>query len=119
MHGLSLYRVKAEDLANTSLSENELAARVERYSDKPISDGISIDKTGNIYLGELAENAIGVISPDRKYRRLAQCPRLSWVDSFSFGANAQLYAVVNRLHQSATLNAGVSSIKICRRAIFC
>jgi sugar lactone lactonase YvrE len=111
MHGLSLYRVKAEDLANTSLSENELAARVERYSDKPISDGISIDKAGNIYLGELAENAIGVISPDRKYRRLAQCPRLSWVDSFSFGANGQLYAVVNRLHQSATLNAGVLAAK--------
>jgi sugar lactone lactonase YvrE len=111
MHGLSLYRVKAEDLANTSLSENELATRVERYSDKPISDGISIDKTGNIYLGELAENAIGVISPDRKYRRLAQCSRLSWVDSFSFGANGQLYAVVNRLHQSATLNAGVLAAK--------
>lgn len=107
MHGLSLYRIKAEDLANKTLSENELAPRVERYSDKPISDGISIDKVGNIYLGELAENAIGVISPDRKYVRLTQCPRLSWVDSFSFGANGQLYAVVNRLHQSATLNAGV------------
>jgi len=85
MHGLSLYRVKAGDLANITLSENELAVRVERYSDKPISDGISIDKARNIYLGKLAENAIGVISPDRKYRRLAQCPRLSWVDSFSFG----------------------------------
>jgi len=111
MHGLSHYRVKAEDLANKTLSENELAARVERYSDKPISDGISIDKAGNIYLGELAENAIGVISPDRKYRRLAQCPRLSWVDSFSFGANGQLYPVVNRLHQSATLNADVLAAK--------
>jgi sugar lactone lactonase YvrE len=111
MHGLSLYRVKAEDLANKSLSENELASKVERYSDKPISDGISIDKAGNIYLGELAENAIGVISTDRKYRRLAQSPKLSWVDSFSFGANGQLYAVVNRLHQSATLNAGVLAAK--------
>jgi len=111
MHGLSLYRIKAEDLANEDLSENELATRVERYSDKPISDGISIDKAGNIYLGELAENSIGLISPDRKYRRLAQCPRLSWVDSFSFGENGQLYAVVNRLHQSATLNAGVLAAK--------
>lgn len=111
MHGLSLYRVKAEDLVNKTLNENELAARVERYSDKPISDGISIDKAGNIYLGELAENSIGVISPDRKYRRLAQCPRLSWVDSFSFGPNGNLYAVVNRLHQSAILNGGVLSAK--------
>jgi sugar lactone lactonase YvrE len=105
MHGLSLYRVKAADLINESLSAQELANRVERYSDKPISDGISIDKSNNIYLGDLANNAIGVITSDRKYRQLAQCPRLSWVDSFSFGPDG-LYAVVNRLHRSATLNAG-------------
>lgn len=111
MHGLSLYRVKAEDLANKTLNKDDLGARVERYSDKPISDGITIDKAGNIYLGELAENAIGVISPDRKYRRLAQCQKLSWVDSFSFGANGNLYALVNRLHQSATLNGGVLAAK--------
>ena len=107
MHGLSLYRIKADDLMNESLDSKTLTSRVERYSDKPISDGITIDKDNNIYLGELAENAIGVIASDRKYRRLSQCPRLSWVDSFSFGPNGNLYAVVNRLHQSATLNGGV------------
>ncbi|WP_347988363.1 L-dopachrome tautomerase-related protein [Methylomonas sp. AM2-LC] len=106
MHGLSLYRIKTADLINESLSKTELAARVERYSDKPISDGISIDKDNNIYLGDLANNAIGVITPDRRYQQLAQCPRLSWVDSFSFGSNGQLYAVVNRLHRSAILNGG-------------
>ncbi|NOT84229.1 MAG: hypothetical protein HOP02_05460 [Methylococcaceae bacterium] len=111
MHGLSLYRIKSEDLVNEKLSAKALASRVERYSDKPISDGITIDKDNNIYLGELAENAIGVISSNRKYRKLAQCPRLSWVDSFSFGANGKLYAVVNRLHQSSALNGGVLKAK--------
>ncbi len=111
MHGLSLYRIKAEDLANENLDAKVLASRVQRYSDKPISDGMTIDKDNNIYLGELAANAIGVISADKKYRRLAQCPRLSWVDSFSFGPDGQLFAVVNRLHQSGTLNGGVSVSK--------
>ncbi len=111
MHGLSLYRIKADDLVNEKLNAESLASRVERYSDKPISDGITIDKDNNIYLGELAENAIGIISSDRKYRRLSQCPRLSWVDSFSFGPNGNLYAIVNRLHQSAILNGGVSIAK--------
>jgi sugar lactone lactonase YvrE len=106
MHGHNLYRVKAADLTDEGLSAEALAQRVERYAGKPISDGISIDKDDNIYLGELAENAIGVITPDRKYRRLSQCPNLSWVDSFSFGPQGWLYAVVNRLHQSATLNGG-------------
>ena len=111
MHGHSLYRIKAEDLANENLDAKVLVNRVERYSDKPISDGMTIDKDNNIYLGELAANAIGVISVDRKYQRLAQCPRLSWVDSFSFGSEGKLYAVVNRLHQSATLNGGVAISK--------
>ena len=111
MHGLSLYRIKADNLANEKLDDKVLASRVERYSDKPISDGITIDKDNNIYLGELAENAIGIISSNRKYRRLSQCPKLSWVDSFSFGPNGNLYAVVNRLHQSAMLNGGVLSAK--------
>jgi sugar lactone lactonase YvrE len=111
MHGLSLYRIKADDLVNEKLDAKTLASHVERYSDKPISDGITIDKDNNIYLGELAENAIGIISADRKYKRLAQSPDLSWVDSFCFGAAGQLYAVVNRLHQSATLNGGVLKAK--------
>lgn len=111
MHGHSLYRIKANDLANETLDDKGLASRVERYSDKPISDGITIDKDNNIYLGELAENAIGVISSDRKYRKLAQCTRLSWVDSLSFGPNGKLYAVVNRLHQSSALNGGVLKAK--------
>ncbi len=111
MHGLSLYRIKADDLVNETLDSKTLASRVERYSDKPISDGITIDKDNNIYLGELAENAIGVISADRKYKKLAQSVELSWVDSFSFGSTGQLYAVVNRLHQSATLNGGVLKAK--------
>lgn len=111
MHGLNLYRIKAADLADEKLDAQTLGQRVERYSAKPISDGISIDRDNTIYLGELAENAIGVIKPDRSYQRLTQCPNLSWVDSFSFGPEGKLYAIVNRLHQSATLNGGESTSK--------
>jgi sugar lactone lactonase YvrE len=111
MHGRSLYRIRAEDLANPELDPETLGRRVERYSEKPVSDGMTIDRDNNIYLGELAENAFGVITPDRKYRRLAQCPNLAWVDSFSFGPGGRLYAVVNRLHRSAVLNGGEAASK--------
>jgi hypothetical protein len=52
-----------------------------------------------------------VIKADRSYQRLAQSPELSWVDSLSFGTEGKLYAVVNRLHQSAALNGGESLSK--------
>ena len=106
MHGFSLYRIKAADLANDELDAKALASKVERYSAKPVCDGITIDKDNNIYLGDLAENAIGVIRPDRSYQQIAKSDQLSWVDSLSFGPGGKLYAVVNQLSRSATLNGG-------------
>lgn len=111
MSGTSLYRIKAQELANFKAQDAELVSHVERYSDKPLCDGITIDQANNIYLGELAANAIGVVSPDRHYKRLAESKELAWVDSFSFGAGRQLFAVVNQLHRSAVLNAGEKTAK--------
>lgn len=109
MHGRSMYRIRTADLRNAGLAPDDLAIRAERWSEKPICDGISIDNAGNVYLGDLANNAIGVIGSDRKYSVLISDPRLSWVDAFSFGDNGYLYAVVNQLHRSAVLNGGESA----------
>jgi sugar lactone lactonase YvrE len=109
MHARSMYRIRTADLRNAGLAPDDLAVRAERWSDKPICDGISIDNAGNVYLGDLANNAIGVIGPDRKYRKLISDSRLSWVDAFSFGDDGYLYAVVNQLHRSAVLNGGESA----------
>jgi len=106
MHGSAMYRVKTSDLRDPQLSADALGSRVERYSDKPICDGISIDAEGNIYLGDLARNAIGVIRADRSYSVLLADPRLSWVDAFSAGPDGYLYLVVNQLHRTAVLNGG-------------
>ena len=111
MHGRSMYRIRTADLRNADLTPDELSDRAERWSDKPICDGISVDNAGNLYLGDLANNAIGIIGYDRKYRVLISDPRLSWVDAFSFGDNGYLYAVVNQLHRSAVLNGGDSATK--------
>ena len=107
MHGLAMYRVRTADLLNPGLTVDSLGQRVERWADKPISDGISVDNAGNLYLGELSDNAIGVITADRRYRRLVSDPRLSWVDAFSFGPDGFIYTVANQLHRTSVLNAGV------------
>lgn len=111
MHGRSLYRIRAADLRNADLAPAALAERVERYSDKPICDGIAIDRAGNIYLGDLARNAIGVISPQREYRVWVRDPLLSWVDAFAYGPDGYLYLVANQLHRSAALNGGTSALQ--------
>jgi len=109
MHGDALYRVRTADLRDASLAPAALAERVERWAERPICDGISMDDAGNIYITDVGSNAVGVIGADRQYRLLAQDPRLSWPDSFSFGADGKLYVVANQLHRTARLNAGTQT----------
>lgn len=111
MHGSKLYRVPTSALRDAALSPESLAERVEVYAGRPITDGIAIDSANNIYLGDLANNAIGVIDAERRYRELARGPELSWIDAFSYGPDGYYYAVANQLHRSAVLNAGTSATK--------
>ena len=78
MHSTSMYRARSADLSNPELSDEELGERVERYSDKPICDGISIDRDDNLYVGDLAANGVGVIKADRSYELLIADEKLAW-----------------------------------------
>jgi len=106
MHGRSMYRVPTAVLRDASLSAAELAERVERYADKPICDGITIDGSGRIYLGDLANDAIGIIEPDRSYRSVAQGPGFSWMDAFAVAPDGSVVTPSNQLHRSPPLNGG-------------
>lgn len=108
MSGKWLYRVKTADLRDASLSVAALAQRVERYAEKPLCDGISMDNDGNIYISDVARHALGVITPARKYETLCQDDRLlSWPDAMSYGPDGMMYVVANQLQNSPVLNGGV------------
>ena len=111
MHGTSLYRIRVGDLLDTDIEAGALAGKVERYGRKPISDGISIDNDGNVYITDLANNAIGVIDHSREYRIYIMDKRLSWPDALSFGPDNRLYTVSNQLHKSALLHSGEETAK--------
>jgi sugar lactone lactonase YvrE len=106
MSGRSLYRIRTADLFDQSQSHSELAAKVERFGNKPISEGITIDGGGNIYVTDLTNNAIGVVNAEGNYRILYQDNDLSWTNGFGFGPDNQIYVTVNQLHRSPPLNQG-------------
>ncbi|MEM8805134.1 MAG: L-dopachrome tautomerase-related protein [Cyanobacteria bacterium P01_G01_bin.38] len=106
MNGTSVWRVPVADLLNASLTDEALGERIERYGDKPVSDGISIDTAGNVYITDLNGKAIGITQSDGSYKVLVQDEQLLWPDSLSAGPDGYMYVAVNKLHLSPPLNAG-------------
>lgn len=107
MSGRTLYRIATEDLLDKSLSPEELSSRVERYGDKPICDGITIDGAGNVYITSITNNAIGVVDETGEYRVLYQDDELlSWTDGMAFSPDNYVYVTVSQLHNSPPLNNG-------------
>jgi len=91
LNGENLYRVLAEDLLDPDLGDAELGARIEKYAKKTMSDGITIDLEGNIYLSDMEHSAIHMITPGRQLHTLLKDPRFRWPDGFSFGPDGWLY----------------------------
>ena len=106
MNGTAVYRVNTRDLLNPSLSDEALAAKVQRYGDKPISDGITIDNAGNVYITSITDNSIGVTQANGQYKPLYTDATLSWPDGFAIGPNNTVYVTINELHRSPVLNNG-------------
>lgn len=91
LSGSRLYRIGIEDLRDAQLPDSQLAARVESYSAKPLSDGLSIDTDGNVLVTDIEHGAIVIIGPDREPRTLIESERIRWPDSLSFGPDSWLY----------------------------
>jgi sugar lactone lactonase YvrE len=91
LSGSSLYRVRLSDLRNNELPPAQLARRVEQYSAKPLSDGLSTDVEGNVYVTDVEHSAIFRIGEDREPITLVRSPRVRWPDALSFGPDGWLY----------------------------
>ncbi len=112
MTASAMYRIPTAALLDESLSDADLEAQVERYGDKPISDGSTVDTGGNVYITAMTDNALGVTKPDGSYEVLFQSDdELPWPDGFSIGADGYVYATINELHRSPVLNNGEDASK--------
>lgn len=84
-----------------------LEKRVERFGNKPISDGSSVNRAGEVYISDIANNAIGLVNAEGSYVQIFQDDNLiQWPDAFSFGPDDWCYVLINQLHLGPVLNAG-------------
>jgi sugar lactone lactonase YvrE len=96
--GSRLYRVRAADLNDESLSAAELGTKVEDFAPKTLSDGITIDSADSIYLSDMEHSAIVRLDQERRLMSLLKDPQLRWPDGFSWGPGGWLYVTCSSLH---------------------
>ena len=88
----TLYRVPAASLRDPSLDDAALAGLVEAYGDKPLSDGMSMDLEGNLYITDVEHRAVLMLPPGGgALQTVIQDPRIRWADGLSFGPDGWLY----------------------------
>lgn len=99
LSGSGLFRIRLQDLRDEKLPPGQLANRVERFSDKPLSDGFSIDREGNVYITDIEHSAVFVVGPGRDLQTLIQSGSLRWPDALSFGPDGYLYLADSALSE--------------------
>lgn len=93
-----LYRIATAALLDESLSEAQLAQRVELVQRTEPIDGMLFDARGNLYLTYIQQNAVTRITPGGQFQYVAQDPLLKWPDSFASGPDGALYVTSSQLH---------------------
>jgi sugar lactone lactonase YvrE len=96
---LHLYRARTADLRNEKLAASELAGKVETFAEKTMSDGITIDADGTLYLTDPEHSAIVLLRQDKTLQTLVKANILRWPDGFSWGPDGWLYVTCSALHQ--------------------
>jgi len=99
VNGDRLFRAETSVLTDTTISPGALGGLVEDWSEKTISDGLSTDDAGRIYVTDPEHSAIHVIRPDGTLETLVRDARLRWPDGLGFGPDGWLYVTCSALHQ--------------------
>ena len=97
--GSGLYRVRLRDLRDEKLPAAQLARRVERVGDKPLSDGMSIDLAGNVYITDVEHRSIFIAGPGGKLQTLIAADEFRWPDALSFVPGGYLYVADSALSE--------------------
>jgi sugar lactone lactonase YvrE len=88
----TLFRVPLADLRDAALAPAQLADRVEALGPKPLSDGMSSDRGGNILLTDVEHQSVVRWRADsRRLETLFRSSRIRWSDGLSHGPGGWLY----------------------------
>ncbi|MGK6352293.1 L-dopachrome tautomerase-related protein [Parapedobacter sp. DT-150] len=106
-----LFRIETQYLADSSLTDGELAGHVEDVGTVGVTHGLEADADGNIFLTTSMDYSISFLSPDGKLHTLVKDSRLLWPDSFGIGTDGCLYVSCAQLQRDPQWNDGESKVE--------
>jgi hypothetical protein len=89
-------KLKTADLRDASITDDELAKRVEEYADIPRSGGCALDTAGNLYLSELDNKRVSVLAPDGRTAVLTSDEEFISPDGTFLSIDRKLYLPVTQ-----------------------
>jgi sugar lactone lactonase YvrE len=114
----TLYRVPTAILQNPKSTEAAIEAAVEAVGRKPLSDGITIDDAGNVFVTDIEHGAVSAVAPDGSLSTVVKDKRIRWADGLSFGPDGWLYladsAIPHIVLQSAEHHASQAPYMVWR-----
>lgn len=105
-----LYRIPTAFLADATLTDADLSAKVEMVAETGICHGMIADSKGNIYLSNSPNHAIQYVTPDGKVHVLVKDKRLIWPDSFGIGNDGYLYLSASQMNRLPRYNNGKDKV---------
>jgi sugar lactone lactonase YvrE len=95
----TLYRVPTEALRDESLSEADLAGRVEMVGKTGASDGLIFGADGWLYISAIEENAIKRLDPaTREVETVVQSEMIKWPDTFARDGEGRVHFTTSQIH---------------------
>lgn len=102
-----LFRVPTRLLRDFNVAETDIASAVESLGAFTTTDGMEMDKKGNLYLGDLESGSIIRVSPQLTMETLYTAPEvLRWADSYSISDDGYLYISTSQIQFMAMFNKG-------------
>ena len=107
-----LYCIATVVLADSTLTKQDLEAKVEDKGQVGITHGLLSDMNGNIYLTSSIDYSIKYLSPDGKLHNLVQDRRILWPDSMGIGEDGYLYFSCAQLFKDPQWNKGIDEVEL-------
>jgi sugar lactone lactonase YvrE len=107
----TLYRIETAALRDATLTEAQLAAKVEKVAETGPVDGLGLDRAGNLYLSYLEDGAVRrlpLATPGAAVETVVKDPALMWPDSFACGPDGTMYVSCSQIENSVRFHKGKS-----------